>query len=329
MKKRILTGDRPTGPLHLGHFVGSIKNRVEFQDEYDLFYLIADVQALTDNYDNPEKVRNNVLQVAQDNIACGLDPEKSTIFIQSMIPEIAELTVFFMNLVSLNEVLRNPTVKTEVKEKEFGDSTPFGFTAYPVSQAADILVVRSHLVPVGKDQAPMIELSRTIAKRFNKTYNKEIFPKPKAHFGVETNLVGTDGDSKMSKSKGNTININDDPETVKEKVKRMFTDPNRIKATDPGKVEGNPVFIYHDAFNPNIEEVKDLKERYKKGTVGDVEVKEKLAIAINNFLEPIRERREQFPIEKVEEIVMEGTKQTKQEAEETLKMVKEVMKINY
>ncbi len=329
MKKRILTGDRPTGPLHLGHFVGSVQNRVKFQDEYDLFYLIADVQALTDNYDNPEKVRSNVLQVAQDNLSCGLDPDKSTIFIQSMIPEIAELTVYFMNLVSLNEILRNPTVKTEIKEKQFEDSTPFGFVAYPISQAADILVVRSHLVPVGKDQAPMIELSRTVAKRFNKIYKKEVFPLPKAHFGVEVNLVGTDGDSKMSKSKGNTINLNDDPETVKEKVKKMYTDPTRLKATDPGKVEGNPVFIYHDAFNPNTEEVNDLKERYKTGKVGDVEVKEKLAIAINNFFEPIRERRKLFPLAEVEEIVMEGTKKTRNEAIETMKMVKEVMKINY
>ncbi|MCA9387189.1 tryptophan--tRNA ligase, partial [Candidatus Dojkabacteria bacterium] len=257
-KKRILTGDRPTGPLHLGHYVGSIENRVKLQDEYDLFYLIADVQALTDNHDNPEKVRNNVLQVAQDNLACGLDPNKSTIFIQSKIAEIAELTVFFMNLVSLNEVLRNPTVKTEIKEKDFGDSTPFGFVAYPVSQAADILVAKANLVPVGKDQAPMIELSRVIARRFNTTYGVEIFPEPEAYFGVEKNLAGTDGDVKMSKSKGNTINLNDDEETVKEKVKRMYTDPNRLKATDPGKVEGNPVFIYHDMFNENKDEVNDL-----------------------------------------------------------------------
>lgn len=327
--KRILTGDRPTGPLHLGHFVGSIENRVKFQDEYDLFYLIADVQALTDNYDNPEKVRKNVLQVAQDNLACGLDPEKSTIFIQSMIPEIAELTVYFMNLVSLNEVLRNPTVKTEIKEKNYGDSTPFGFVAYPVSQAADILVPRANLVPVGKDQAPMIELSRVIARRFNTTYGKEIFPEPEAHFGVEKNLVGTDGDSKMSKSKGNTINLNDDADSVVEKVKRMYTDPNRLKATDPGKVDGNPVFIYHDMFNNNLEEVSDLKERYKTGKVGDVEVKDKLAIAINSFLDPIRERRKKYPIEKVEEIVMEGTKKTREIAKETMGMVKEVMKIDY
>ncbi|MEP7103760.1 MAG: tryptophan--tRNA ligase [Candidatus Dojkabacteria bacterium] len=328
-RKRILTGDRPTGPLHLGHYLGSIKNRAELQDEYDLFYLIADVQALTDNYDNPEKVRDNIYQVAQDNIACGVDPEKTTILIQSMIPEIAELTVYFMNLVTHNEILRNPTVKTEIKDKSFGDSVPFGFVAYPISQAADILFCRSDLVPVGIDQAPMVELAREIGKRFNRTYKSEIFHNVQAKFGIERNLVGTDGDSKMSKSKGNTINLIDDEETVRQKVKKMYTDPNRVRPTDPGKVEGNPVFIYHDYFNPNIEEVNDLKERYLKGQVGDVEVKEKLAIAINKFLDPIRERRKLYPMDKVKEIVMEGTEKARKEAQETMKMVKEAMKINY
>lgn len=329
MKKRILTGDRPTGPLHLGHYLGSLKDRALLQDEYDQYLLIADVQALTDNYDNPEKVRDNIYQVAQDNIACGVDPEKTTILIQSMIPEIAELTVFFMNLVSHNEVLRNPTVKTEIKAKDFGDTTPFGFVAYPVSQAADINIIRADLVPVGIDQAPMVELAREIGKRFNKTYKAEIFPPVRAKFGVERNLVGTDGDAKMSKSKGNTINLIDDEETVRAKVKKMYTDPNRVRPTDPGTVEGNPVFIYHDYFNPNLDEVKDLKERYVKGQVGDVEVKEKLAIAINNFLDPIRERRKLYPIDKVKEIVMEGTKKAQIEAAITMKMVKEAMKINY
>ncbi len=327
--KRILTGDRPTGALHLGHLVGSVLNRVKLQTEYELFYLIADVQALTDNYKNPEKVRENVLQVAADNIAAGLDPAKSTIFIQSMIPEIAELTVLFMNLVTHSEILRNPTVKTEIEQKKFGESVPFGFVAYPISQAADILFCKSHLVPVGIDQAPMVELARTVAKRFNKTYKQDIFPLPKPLFGVQQNLVGTDGDAKMSKSKGNTINLIDDKNTVNEKVKRMYTDPNRIRATDPGKVEGNPVFIYHDFFNDNKEEVEDLKSRYVVGKVGDVEVKEKLAKAINNFLDPIRQRREEFSLEKVEEIVMEGTKKVQAEAKKTMLEVKEVMKINY
>lgn len=328
-KKRILTGDRPTGPLHIGHYVGSIRNRVLLQNEYDLFYLIADVQALTDNYENPEKVANNVFQVAQDNIACGLDPEVATIFVQSMIPEIAELTVFFMNLVSHSEVLRNPTVKTEIKDKNFGDSIPFGFVGYPVSQAADILFIGTDVVPVGTDQAPMLELTNVIARRFNSTYKTKLMREIQPLFGVEKNLVGTDGDSKMSKSKGNTINLIDYPEEVKAKVKRMYTDPTRIHANDPGKVEGNPVFIYHDFFNTNIAEVEDLKARYLKGTVGDVEVKDKLTIAINAFLEPIHDRRNQFPMEKVKEIVMEGTKKTQNEAKLMMEKVKDVMKIKY
>lgn len=328
-KPRILTGDRPTGPLHLGHYVGSLKNRVELQNDYETYIMCADVQALTDNYDNPEKVRNNVYQVVQDNIAAGLDPEKVTFFIQSTIPEIAELTVFFMNLVKHSEVLRNPTVKTEIIEKGFGETTPFGFVAYPISQAADILFLRSHLVPVGDDQKPMIELTRTIAKRFNKTYKTELFPMVKGKYSELGRLVGIDGGAKMSKSIGNVISLSDDEATVKQQVMRMYTDPNRIKATDPGKVEGNPVFIYHDAFNTDIAEVEDLKTRYKKGTVGDVEVKEKLALAINKFLDPIRERRAKFPMDKVEEIVKAGNEKAKKEAEITMALVKEAMKINY
>jgi tryptophanyl-tRNA synthetase len=328
-KPRILTGDRPTGPLHLGHFVGSLKNRVLLQDEYDTFIMVADVQALTDNYDNPEKVRSNVLQVAQDNIAVGIDPEKVTQFIQSQIPGIAELTVFFMNLVSHAEVLRNPTVKTEIAQKGFGERVPFGFVAYPVSQAGDIHIVRADLVPVGKDQAPMIELADHLGERFNRIYKTEVFHKVKPKFSEIGTLVGTDGNAKMSKSLGNTIYLSDSPEEVKQKVKAMYTDPNRVRATDPGKVEGNPVFIYHDAFNPNTSEVDDLKERYRAGTVGDVEVKEKLTIAINNFLEPIRARRAQYPLEKVEEILHAGTEKTLKEAAITMDMVREAMKINY
>lgn len=328
-KKRILTGDRPTGPLHLGHFVGSLKSRVALQDEYDTFIMIADVQALTDNYDNPEKVRNNVLQVAQDNFSVGLDPEKITYFIQSQIPGIAELTVFFMNLVSHAEVLRNPTVKTEIDQKGFGERVPFGFVGYPVSQAADIHIVRADLVPVGKDQAPMLELADHIGERFNKTYKTNIFHPIRGKFGEIPTLVGTDGNAKMSKSLGNTIYLSDSPDEVRQKVKGMYTDPNRVRATDPGKVEGNPVFIYHDAFNPNTEEVNDLKDRYTKGTVGDVEVKEKLAVAINNFLDPIRERRSQFPLDKVEELLHAGTQKALQEAGQTMQMVREAMKIDY
>lgn len=329
MKQRILTGDRPTGPLHLGHYVGSLQNRAALVDDYETFIMVADVQALTDNYDNPDKVHQNVYQVVQDNIAAGVDPEKATFFIQSTIPQIAELTVFFMNLVSHNEVLRNPTVKTEVAQKGFEDKVPFGFVAYPVSQAADIHFMRADLVPAGADQAPMIELADKIGERFNRIYKTDIFHPVKGKFGEVGRLVGTDGNAKMSKSIGNTIYLSDDVETVNQKVSKMYTDPKRIHADDPGEVEGNPVFIYHDIFNPDKAEVQDLKDRYTQGTVGDVEVKQKLAVAINNSLEPIRARRAQYPIEKVREIVAEGNKKALAEAEITMQMVREAMKINY
>lgn len=330
IKQRILTGDRPTGPLHLGHYVGSVANRVKLQSEYDLLYLIADVQALTDNYANPAKVRDNVLQVAQDNLACGLDPEQATFLVQSQIPEIAELTVFFMNLVTHSEVLRNPTVKTEIQDKKFGESVPFGFVAYPVSQAADIQVFKANLVPVGVDQAPMIELARELGQKFNRLYSSNIFdPKLNGLYGVEHNLVGTDGDAKMSKSKGNTINLNDSEQEVRAKVAAMYTDPNRIHASDPGQVEGNPVFIYHDFFNSDKAEVADLKQRYAAGKVGDVEVKEKLAKAINEFLEPVRARRAEYPLHRVAEIVAAGTRRARTIAQATMTEVKEAMQIHY
>jgi len=261
--KRILTGDRPTGKLHLGHYLGSLRNRVKLQHEYETFIMVADIQALTDNFDNPGKIRKNILETTMDNLAVGIDPAISSIFIQSMIPEIAELTMYFMNLVSHSEVLRNPTVKTEILQKNFGDSTPFGFVAYPVSQAADILFLRANLVPVGDDQAPMIELTDEIAKKFNRIYKKDIFPKVEGYYSDVGRLVGTDGNAKMSKSLNNAIFLGDSEDEVKQKVKNMYTDPKRIRATDPGKVEGNPVFIYHDAFNSNKEEVEDLNTRYR------------------------------------------------------------------
>jgi len=266
-----------------------------------------------------------------DYLAVGIDPAKTTIFVQSQIPEIAELTVFFMNLVTHAQVLRNPTVKTEIIEKGFGDTTPFGFVAYPVSQAADILFLKASLVPVGADQAPMLELADEIGQRFNRTYNTNIFPRVKGLFGEIPRLIGTDGQAKMSKSIGNTIYLSDSTEIVKEKVMKMYTDPNRKKSTDPGTVEGNPVFIYHDAFNPDKAEVENLKARYKAGTVGDVEVKQKLAVAINNFLDPIRERRskyEQNP-ELVKEILEKGIEKASIIAKETMQEVKSAMKIDY
>ncbi len=330
MKKRILTGDRPTGRLHIGHYVGSLANRVKLQDEYDQFILVADVQALTDNYENPQKVADSVSELVLDYVAAGIDPEKSTIVVQSMIPAIAELTVFYLNMVSLNRVLRNPTVKDEIKQKGFGDSVPAGFAMYPVSQAADITAFEADLVPVGADQLPMIEQTNEIVRKFNQLYG-ETLKETKALVGEFPRLVGLDGSAKMSKSLGNTIYLSDTEEEVTKKVMSMYTDPKRVRATDPGTVEGNPVFIYHDAFNFNKEEVEDLKKRYREGKVGDIEVKQKLASAINKFLEPMRERRKKLEKnpEEIRRILKEGTEKGRRVAEETLAKVKAAMKINY
>lgn len=328
--KRILTGDRPTGYLHLGHYVGTLANRVKLQNDYDTFIMNADVQALTDNFDNPEKVRENMINAAIGNLAVGVDPSKVTYFVQSMIPQIAELTVFFANLVTVARLQRNPTVKAEILEKGFGESLPLGFFMYPISQAADILVVKGQVVPVGEDQVAHIEQTREIARRFNSIYG-DVFPEPEAYVGDVARLVGTDGNAKMSKSIGNTIYLRDDEDTVIKKIKGMYTDPNRIHPTDPGTVEGNPVFIYHDIFNTDIDEVNDLKERYRKGTVGDVEVKEKLSKAINVFLEPIREKHYYYEkhTDEVYDMIIEGNKQALKEADKTMKEVREAMRIDY
>ncbi len=330
MKKRILTGDRPSGKLHLGHYVGSLANRVKLQDDYDQYILIADVQALTDNYENPEKVANSVRELLLDYVASGIDPEKSTIVIQSQLPAIAELTVFYLNMVSLNRVLRNPTVKAEIEQKGFGDTIPAGFAMYPVSQAADITAFEANLVPVGEDQLPMIEQTREIVRKFNNLYG-ETLVEPEALVGEFPRLIGLDGKAKMSKSLGNSIYLSDSPEEVNKKVMSMFTDPTRLKPTDPGHVEGNPVFIYHDAFNPNEEEVTDLKDRYVAGKVGDVEVKQKLAIAINNLLEPMRKRRSELEKnpELVNKILREGVEKARLVSGEVLEKVKKAMKIDY
>ena len=330
MKKRILTGDRPSGRLHLGHFVGSLANRVKLQDEYEQYILIADVQALTDNFTDPQMVADSVKELVLDYVASGIDPEKSTIVVQSKIPAIAELTVFFMNLVSLNRVLRNPTVKTEIEQKGYGESVPAGFAMYPVSQAADIAAFGADLVPVGDDQLPMVEQTREIVRKFNSLYG-EVLKEPEALLSDYPRLVGLDGKSKMSKSLGNCIFLADSAEEVQKKVMSMYTDPKRLKPTDPGTVEGNPVFIYHDAFNPNKAEVEDLKTRYRAGTVGDVEVKQKLVMAINNFLEPMRIRRaelEKNP-ERIDAILREGAVKGKKVSDEVLSQVKKAMKINY
>lgn len=330
MKKRILTGDRPTGKLHLGHYVGSLKNRVDLQNEYDQFVLIADVQALTDNFLEPEKVSGRVRDLVLDYVSVGIDPEKTTIVVQSMIPEIAELTVFYMNLVSLNRVLRNPTVKEEVKQKKMEKNLSVGFAVYPISQAADITAFGANLVPVGSDQLPMIELTREIVRRFNHVYG-EVLTMPEALVGECPRLVGLDGKAKMSKSLNNCIYLSDGKEEVEKKVMGMYTDPDRLKASDPGKVEGNPVFIYHDAFNENKKEVEDLKKRYREGKVGDVEVKQKLVKAINEMLEPMRKRRvelEKNP-EKVEEILRNGVEKGREITKKVLKKVKKAMMIDY
>ena len=330
MKKRILTGDRPSGSLHLGHYLGSLKNRVRLQDEYEQFVLIADVQALTDNYENPQIVADSVRGLVLDYVAAGIDPEKSTIVVQSKISAIAELTIFCLNMVSLNRVLRNPTVKSEIEQKGFGESVPAGFAMYPVSQAADITAFGANLVPVGEDQLPMIEQTREIVRKFNSLYG-ETLVEPEALLGEEPRLVGLDGKFKMSKSLGNAIYLADSEEDVLKKIMSMYTDPTRLKPTDPGHVEGNPVFTYHDAFNDNKDEVEDLKKRYKDGQVGDVEVKQKLAVAINKVLAPMRERRallEKDPA-RVDQILRNGVDRGNKVANETLLIVKRAMKIDY
>lgn len=330
MEKRILTGDRPTGPLHLGHYVGSLQNRVRLQHDYDTYILIADIQALTDNFEHPEKLEANVFEVALDYLAVGLDPERVKIVVQSMVPELSELTTYFMNLVTVATLERNPTVKDEIKQRNFKRGVPVGFWSYPISQAADITIFKAELVPVGEDQLPMIEQAREIVRRFNSLYAK-VLVEPRAMLGQMARLPGTDGGAKMSKSLGNCIYLGDPSEAVRKRVMSMFTDPTRIHPTDPGHVEGNPVFTYHDLFNPDKAEVDDLKERYRKGTVGDVEVKQKLFSALDTFLKPIRARRAEFAAQpaRVREIIMDGTRKGRAVAQSTMDEVRVAMKLDY
>jgi tryptophanyl-tRNA synthetase len=330
MIKRILTGDRPTGQLHLGHYVGSLQNRVRLQEEYDTYVLIADVQALTDNFEHPEKLEANIFEVALDYLAVGLDPEKVKIVVQSMVPELTELTIYFMNLVTVATLERNPTVKEEIKQRNFVKGVPVGFWSYPISQAADIAIFKADLVPVGEDQLPMIEQTREIVRRFNRLYGKVLI-EPSAMLGAVARLPGTDGGAKMSKSVGNCIYLGDPTEVVRKRVMSMFTDPKRIHPTDPGTVEGNPVFTYHDVFNPNKEEIEDLKNRYRLGTVGDVEVKQRLFEALETFLTPIRTRRQELAAnpKRVYEIIMDGTGKGRALAQATMAEVRHAMKISY
>lgn len=326
MKKRILTGDRPTGPLHLGHYFGSLESRVILQEEYDTYVLVADVQALTDNFDNPGKVKENVLEVVKDNLAVGVDPKKATIFLQSAIPEIAELTVFFANLVTVARLQRNPTVKDEMKQKGMGDQLPLGFLMYPVSQAADISIIKADLVPVGEDQVPHIEQTREVVRVFNKIYGK-VFPEPRAKIGEMPRLVGIDGKAKMSKSLGNAIYLKDSAEELKKKINKMYTDPTRIRATDPGHIEGNVVFMYLDVFMKNKEMLDSLKDDYRKGQLGDVVIKEYLFNEINNFLIPIRQKRESISDKDAMEVLKDGTERASVVTRQTMREVRKAMKL--
>ena len=345
MEKIILTGDRPTGRLHLGHYVGSLKRRVELQNsgEYDkIFIMIADAQALTDNADNPEKVRQNIVEVALDYLSVGLDPEKSTLFIQSMVPELTELTFYYANLVTVSRLQRNPTVKSEIQMRNFETSIPVGFFTYPISQAADITAFKATTVPVGEDQMPMLEQCQEIVHKFNSVYG-EALVEPKILLPENSaclRLPGTDGKAKMSKSLGNCIYLSDDEKEVKTKVMSMYTDPNHINVSDPGQVEGNTVFTYLDAFSkpddfeeflPEYKSLDELKDHYKRGGLGDVKVKKFLIKVLEKELAPIRERRHKWEqnIPGVYEILKKGSEVAEAVAAKTLADVKAAMKINY
>lgn len=345
MKKIILTGERPTGPLHIGHYVGTLRNRIKIQNsnDFDEMYLFAaDAQALTDNYDNPKKVRDNVFEVALDNLACGIDPDKVSYFIQSEVPELTELTFYYMNLVTIARLHRNPTVKEEIKQKGMNESIPAGFFTYPVSQTADITAFKATIIPVGDDQLPMIEQAREIVRKFNSIYGN-VLVEPEALLPKTLNekrLVGIDGNSKMSKSLNNCIYLKDSEEEIKRKVFSMYTDPNHIKITDPGKVEGNVVFTYLDVFCkndsftkylPEYKNLDELKAHYEKGGLGDMKIKKFLNDILQEELRPIREKREKLEKnpEYVYSVLKEGTKKARIKASETLKEVKEAMKINY
>ena len=345
MSKVILTGDRPTGRLHVGHYVGSLKRRVELQNsgEYDkIFIMIADAQALTDNADNPEKVRQNIIEVALDYLACGLDPEKSTLFIQSQIPELCELSFYYMNLVTVSRLQRNPTVKSEIQIRNFETSIPVGFFTYPISQAADITAFNATTVPVGEDQAPMIEQTKEIVHKFNSIYGETLtdpnilLPDNK----VCMRLPGIDGKAKMSKSLNNCIYLSDTEEEVRQKIMSMFTDPGHLRVQDPGKVEGNPVFIYLEAFSnedqfarylPEYQNIQEMEDHYARGGLGDVKVKKFLNNVMQEELEPIRKRRKEFEkdIPEIYNILKKGSDVAEAEAANTLSNVKRAMKINY
>lgn len=334
-KHVILTGDRPTGKLHIGHYVGSLKNRVMLQNtgDYDTFIMIADTQALTDNARDPEKIRHSLLQVALDYLAVGIDPAKSTILVQSQIPALSELTMTYLNLVSVSRLNRNPTVKTEIKQKAFGESVPAGFFIYPVSQAADITAFKADTVPVGDDQEPMLEQTREIVRSFNNIYGQEILVEPEGYFPAKGlgRIPGLDGNAKMSKSLNNAIYLGDDADTIQKKVMSMYTDPEHIHVEDPGHIEGNTVFTYLDIFAEDEAKVADLKAQYQHGGLGDVKIKRYLNDVLQAELKPIRERREQFAADPdgVYAILKQGSEKANQVAAQTLREVRHAVGIDY
>ncbi|WP_062050403.1 tryptophan--tRNA ligase [Bacillus sp. JCM 19034] len=334
MKKEILlTGDRPTGKLHIGHYIGSLKNRIKLQDQYNSFIMIADQQALTDNARNPEKIRSSLTEVALDYLAVGIDPSKVNIFVQSQIPELNELTMHYLNIVTLTRLKRNPTVKNEIKEKNFSESLPAGFLIYPVSQAADITAFKATTVPAGEDQIPMIEQTREIVRSFNSIYKREVLVEPDVLLPEKGSgrLPGIDGKAKMSKSLGNAIYLSDSPDIIKEKVMSMYTDPNHIRVEDPGNVENNTVFTYLDAFCSDKLTLEEMKENYRRGGLGDVKIKRYLNDLLQAELEPIRNRRNKYKkdIDYVYEMLKRGSQNARSVAAETLSEVREAIGINY
>ncbi len=350
-KPRLLTGDTPTGKLHLGHYVGSLENRIALQDEYECYFILANIHAYTTRFNRPQEIHDSVLDIAIDYLGAGIDPNKSTIFIQSEVPAISELTFLFSMLLPYPRVMRNPTIKDEIRDKDLGDNYPFGFLLYSVGQVADILAFRPEIVPVGEDQLPHIEMTREVARRFNQLYcavdshaaDEEqidlggILPVVKAKLGRTKRLIGTGAPTeegqllKMSKSLNNAIMLSDDNDTIKKKVMGMYTDPNRLKATDPGSVENNPLWIFHETFNPDTAWVEETQERYRQGTVGDVECKRALIDVLVSLIEPIRERRLVYENDKAQvlSILKEGSQRANAEAQKTLALVKEAMKLSF
>jgi tryptophanyl-tRNA synthetase len=331
MKNIVLTGDRPTGPLHLGHYVGSLEKRVQLQKDHEQFIMIADAQALTDHAEHPELIRRAIFEVTLDYLAVGIDPDQSIIFIQSQIPQLFELTQYYLNLVTWNRLKHNPTVKAEILQKGYGESVPAGFMVYPISQAADITAFKANLVPVGEDQVPMIEQTNEIVKKFNRTYKTNVLVESRAILSSHTRLPGLDGKAKMSKSLGNAIFLSDETDTLHKKIKGMYTDPNHLRVEDPGKVEGNMVFTYLDLFDPDKEKVAQMKEHYTRGGLGDMVVKKRLMEVMDAFMAPIQKKRLEYAKDSkvILDLLKKGNEKAKERAAQTLDEVKKAMGIDY